>query len=82
MIFDEDGEFVGEYLDFFDARESDKLYAFLKLPPPENSREFVVWQRENKPPTPEPEPEPEVEETEEMEEAGENDENTENTEGF
>merc|ERR1712183_568181 len=62
ILFNEE-DYIGQYNEFFSARESDKVFAFLNLDPPENSREMAIWKREN-PPTPEPEPEPEVEEGE------------------
>ena len=37
------------------------VYQLLKLDPPENSREKIIFDRENKPPSPEPEPEEEKE---------------------
>ena len=69
MIFNDD-EFIGQYTDFFEARESDKIFQFLGLPPREGTREYVMYERANKPPTPEPEVEPE-DEPEAETEAGE-----------
>merc|ERR1711990_811218 len=58
IIFNEE-DYLGQFNEFFSARESDKVYQFLNLDPPENSREMAIWKRENAPPTPEPEPEAE-----------------------
>jgi len=52
-------DFVGLYDEFFNAREQDKTYQFLNLPPQEGSREHILWKKEN---APEPVPEPESEE--------------------
>jgi len=77
IIFNEE-DYLGQYNEFFDARESDKVYQFLNLDPPENSREMAIWKRENAPPTPEPEPEEEAAEGEAAEgEAGEGGEGAE-----
>ena len=51
------------------AREQDKTYQFLNLPPQEGSREHILWKKEN---APEPVPEPESEEP--VAEDAENDE--------
>ncbi|CAG5089786.1 Oidioi.mRNA.OKI2018_I69.PAR.g12348.t1.cds [Oikopleura dioica] len=61
---EESFDFVGLYDEFFNAREQDKTYQFLKIPPPEGSREHILWKKEN-----EPEPEPEAEEAAEATEA-------------
>merc|ERR1712212_1232278 len=78
IIFNEE-DYLGQFHEFFSARESDKVYQFLNLDPPENSREMAIWKRENAPPTPEPEPEPEAEGAggEAGEEAGEGGEDAE-----
>merc|ERR1719394_833972 len=52
-------DFVGLYDEFFNAREQDKTYQFLNLPPPDGSREHILWKKEN---MPEAVPEPENEE--------------------
>ena len=50
------------------AREQDKTYQFLKIPPPEGSREHILWKKENEP---EPVAEPEATEENAADEEGE-----------
>ena len=86
---EESFDFVGLYDEFFNgkhryvciellfsAREQDKTYQFLKIPPPEGSREHILWKKEN-----EPEPEPEAEEAAENTEAAEDTEINEESPG-
>ncbi|CBY23802.1 unnamed protein product [Oikopleura dioica] len=72
IIFDNSEEsldFVGLYDEFFNAREQDKIFQFLNLPPPDGSREHILWKKEN---APEP-----VQETESEEPVAENIDNVE-----